>query len=59
MAANKRRLSTCVNIGNVPVGGQAPIVVQSMTNTSTEDIASTAKQIEELVNHYCIENNSK
>ncbi len=50
MPVNKRRQSTCVDIGNVPVGGQAPIVVQSMTNTSTEDVAGTVKQIEELVN---------
>lgn len=50
MPAHKRRQSTCVNIGNVPVGGHAPIVVQSMTNTSTEDVTGTVKQIEELVN---------
>jgi len=48
MSANKRRLSTCVKIGNIPVGGQFPVVVQSMTNTSTEDVANTVKQIEEL-----------
>ena len=35
-------------VGNVKVGGGAPIVIQSMTNTDTTDIASTVKQIMEL-----------
>jgi len=35
-------------VGNVPIGGGAPIVVQSMTNTDTADIASTVKQVAEL-----------
>lgn len=35
-------------VGNVPVGGGAPIVVQSMTNTDTSDIDETADQIEHL-----------
>ncbi|MGP1664885.1 MAG: flavodoxin-dependent (E)-4-hydroxy-3-methylbut-2-enyl-diphosphate synthase, partial [Rhodanobacter sp.] len=43
-----RRASVAVQIGKVKVGGGAPIVVQSMTNTDTEDPASTAKQIAEL-----------
>ena len=43
-----RRPSVGVRIGKVTVGGGAPIVVQSMTNTDTEDPASTAKQIAEL-----------
>ena len=43
-----RRPSVGVTIGRVRVGGGAPIVVQSMTNTDTEDPASTAKQIAEL-----------
>lgn len=37
-----------VMVGNVKVGGGAPVVVQSMTNTDTADVASTAKQIAEL-----------
>ncbi len=44
----QRRPSVGVQIGRVIVGGGAPIVVQSMTNTDTEDPASTAKQIAEL-----------
>ncbi|MEO5810675.1 MAG: flavodoxin-dependent (E)-4-hydroxy-3-methylbut-2-enyl-diphosphate synthase [Rhodanobacter sp.] len=43
-----RRPSVAVQIGKVRVGGGAPIVVQSMTNTDTEDAASTAKQVAEL-----------
>src|SRR3546814_4143953 len=43
-----RRPSVAVQIGKVKVGGGAPVVVQSMTNTDTEDPASTAKQIAEL-----------
>ena len=43
-----RRPSVAVNIGKIKVGGGAPIVVQSMTNTDTEDPVSTAKQIAEL-----------
>ena len=46
--AAPRRPSVGVRIGKVTVGGGAPIVVQSMTNTDTEDPASTAKQIAEL-----------
>ncbi|WP_424684197.1 flavodoxin-dependent (E)-4-hydroxy-3-methylbut-2-enyl-diphosphate synthase [Frateuria sp. YIM B11624] len=44
----QRRPSVGVRVGKVMVGGGAPIVVQSMTNTDTEDPASTAKQIAEL-----------
>jgi hypothetical protein len=40
-----RRKSIPVRIGNVTVGGMAPIVVQSMTNTDTADIDGTVKQV--------------
>ncbi len=43
-----RRVSIPVQIGHVTVGGDAPIVVQSMTNTDTADIKGTAQQIAEL-----------
>ncbi len=43
-----RRNSRQVKIGHVLVGGDAPIMVQSMTNTDTEDIAATVKQVAEL-----------
>lgn len=44
----ERRNSIPVKIGNVTVGGDAPIVVQSMTNTDTEDAKTTADQILQL-----------
>lgn len=47
-AAPVRRVSPTVNIGGVLVGSAHPVVVQSMTNTDTEDIRSTATQIAEL-----------
>ncbi len=43
-----RRSTPTVRIGKVPVGGAHPIVVQSMTNTDTEDAGSTARQVAEL-----------
>jgi (E)-4-hydroxy-3-methylbut-2-enyl-diphosphate synthase len=43
-----RRTSVQASIGAVRVGGGAPIVVQSMTNTDTADIAGTARQVEAL-----------
>ncbi len=46
----KRRKSTQVMVGNVPVGGDAPISVQSMTNTLTTDVEATVKQIQALEN---------
>lgn len=44
----KRRNSHRVLIGNVPVGGDAPVVVQSMTNTDTADVDATVQQVYEL-----------
>ena len=43
-----RRTSVSVDIGGVAVGGGAPIVVQSMTNTDTADIAATVAQVAAL-----------
>ncbi|MGA8707274.1 MAG: flavodoxin-dependent (E)-4-hydroxy-3-methylbut-2-enyl-diphosphate synthase [Steroidobacteraceae bacterium] len=44
-----KRHSTCgVQVGNVTIGGDAPIVVQSMTNTDTADISATASQCAQL-----------
>ncbi len=42
-----------INIGNVKIGGDNPVVVQSMTNTKTENVESTVKQIEELEKAGC------
>ncbi len=43
-----RRATTAVNIGGVYVGGQHPIVVQSMTNTDTADVDATVRQVAAL-----------
>ena len=43
-----RRTSAGVKIGNVMVGGDAPVVVQSMTNTDTADADGTAQQVADL-----------
>ncbi|MGN6112735.1 MAG: flavodoxin-dependent (E)-4-hydroxy-3-methylbut-2-enyl-diphosphate synthase [Luteimonas sp.] len=43
-----RRPTRQVLVGNVRVGGDAPVVVQSMTNTDTADVAATVKQVGEL-----------
>src|SRR5688572_22525428 len=43
-----RRATRQVRIGDVAVGGDAPVVVQSMTNTDTADVAATTKQVADL-----------
>ena len=43
-----RRPTRQVRVGGVAVGGGAPVVVQSMTNTDTADVAATAQQVAEL-----------
>ncbi|PHS69755.1 MAG: 4-hydroxy-3-methylbut-2-en-1-yl diphosphate synthase [Methylophaga sp.] len=43
-----RRKSRQIMVGNVPVGGDAPVAVQSMTNTETTDVAATVGQIKAL-----------
>ncbi|MFT5182538.1 MAG: (E)-4-hydroxy-3-methylbut-2-enyl-diphosphate synthase [Alphaproteobacteria bacterium] len=43
-----RRKSRQIFVGDVPVGGDAPITVQSMTNTLTSDVAATVAQIRDL-----------
>ena len=44
----KRRISKQIMVGSVPVGGNAPVSVQSMTNTLTTDVAATVAQIQSL-----------
>ena len=44
----KRRQTVAVNVGGVLVGGDAPVVVQSMTNTDTGDVAATVEQVARL-----------
>lgn len=46
---SERRVSVGCQVGDVMVGGGAPVVVQSMTNTDTADPVATARQVAELV----------
>ena len=50
---NKRRVSRQIHIGNVAIGGGAPVSVQSMTNTDTRDWRSTVGQITRLEEAGC------
>ena len=45
---SNRRISKTIQVGDVKVGGNAPITVQSMTKTDTRDVKATVKQIREL-----------
>ena len=49
----QRRKSKPVQIGDVTVGGDAPIVVQSMANTKTADVPATLRQIQALAELGC------
>ena len=46
----RRRRSVPVKVGHVTVGGDAPVVVQSMTNTDTADVDATVRQVAALAN---------
>ena len=48
-----RKQTIKLKIGNKEVGGDAPISVQSMTNTDTRDVNATVRQIKELQDHGC------
>jgi (E)-4-hydroxy-3-methylbut-2-enyl-diphosphate synthase len=48
MAEIQRRKTVTVKIGQLRVGSEAPVVVQSMTNTNTADVASTVEQVAAL-----------
>jgi (E)-4-hydroxy-3-methylbut-2-enyl-diphosphate synthase len=50
---NQRRVSKPVMVGDVQVGGDAPIVVQSMTATDTADVKTTLRQVHELAELGC------
>ncbi len=49
----QRRISKSIKIGDVTIGGGAPIVVQSMTKTDTRDVRATVAQIKELEDSGC------
>lgn len=48
LSSAKRASTVAVRVGGVTVGGSAPVVVQSMTNTDTADIAATITQVVQL-----------
>ncbi|HHU90913.1 MAG TPA: flavodoxin-dependent (E)-4-hydroxy-3-methylbut-2-enyl-diphosphate synthase [Clostridiaceae bacterium] len=48
-----RRETRKIRVGNIFIGGDAPISIQSMTNTNTSDIDSTVSQIQALANEGC------
>jgi len=48
MSISERKHTIGVDVGGVRVGGGAPIVVQSMTNTDTADVESTVRQVAQL-----------
>jgi (E)-4-hydroxy-3-methylbut-2-enyl-diphosphate synthase len=49
----QRRITRLIKVGGVPVGGASTISVQSMTNTSTQDVAATVAQIRRLETAGC------
>lgn len=49
----ERRISHAVQVGNVTMGGDSPISLQSMTNTDTRDVAKTLQQVQQLVEAGC------
>ncbi|MHB1420192.1 MAG: flavodoxin-dependent (E)-4-hydroxy-3-methylbut-2-enyl-diphosphate synthase [Bacillota bacterium] len=53
MLTIQRRETIPVKVGDVTVGGDAPVTVQSMTNTDTRDISATVRQIDDLTAAGC------
>lgn len=53
MVMPPRRQSKAIRLGNVTIGGGAPVVVQSMCNTDTRDVAATLRQIRLLAEAGC------
>lgn len=51
--SEQRKKTRQIHVGEVPIGGDAPIAVQSMTNTDTRDIPATVRQIERLAEAGC------
>ena len=49
----KRRLTKKIKVGNLYIGGNAPVVIQSMTNTDTRDVKKTVTQIKALEKAGC------
>ena len=49
----QRRFSRSIQVGSVAIGGEAPIVVQSMLSTDTRDVATSAEQLQRLTEAGC------
>ncbi len=49
----KRKKTAQIKLGNVLIGGGAPVVIQSMTNTDTRDVQATVAQIQQLTEAGC------
>ncbi len=49
----KRKPTRQIKVGNIKIGGNAPVVVQSMTNTRTEDVSATTAQIHRMEQSGC------
>jgi (E)-4-hydroxy-3-methylbut-2-enyl-diphosphate synthase len=49
----RRRKTKKINLGNISIGGDSPVVVQSMTNTDTRDVEATVAQIKALEEEGC------
>jgi (E)-4-hydroxy-3-methylbut-2-enyl-diphosphate synthase len=53
LSSIKRRKTRKINLGGLPIGGNAPVIVQSMTNTDTRDVKATVAQINALEEAGC------
>ncbi|MCJ7687088.1 MAG: flavodoxin-dependent (E)-4-hydroxy-3-methylbut-2-enyl-diphosphate synthase [Desulfobacteraceae bacterium] len=51
--SEERKKTRRIHIGDIPIGGNAPVAVQSMTNTDTRDVSATVHQIEQLSDAGC------
>ena len=51
--SEERKKTRQIHGGDIPIGGNAPIAVQSMTNTDTRDVSATVHQIEQLSDAGC------
>lgn len=49
----KRNETKAIKVGNLTIGGNNEVIIQSMTNTKTKDVKATVKQINELANTGC------
>ncbi|GAA0069391.1 flavodoxin-dependent (E)-4-hydroxy-3-methylbut-2-enyl-diphosphate synthase [Clostridium sardiniense] len=49
----ERKITRIVKVGGIEIGGEAPVIIQSMTNTDTRDVNKTLEQIDKLVKAGC------